>query len=187
MNERLFKDRVAWRAWLAKNHASKTVLWLVYYKKHTDKKSIRYEEAVEEALCYGWIDSIVKRIDDEKYMQKFTPRKEKSNWSESNKKRVAKLIKNGTMAEVGLAKVTAAKRNGSWQRLENVDKNPTVPDDLAQALAKNGRAKANFESFAPSHRKQYLYWLLDAKRADTRERRIKEIVKRAVELRKPGI
>ncbi len=187
MKKHLFKDRTTWRAWLAKNHASETELWLVYYKKHTKRKSIRYEEAVQEALCYGWIDSLVKRIDDQKYMQKFTPRKDKSNWSESNKKRVKKLIKNGMMTKVGLAKVTAAKRNGSWQRLDDVDKNPTVPDDLARALAKNAKARANFDSFAPSHQKQYLYWLKDAKRADTRERRIKEIVKRALKLQKPGI
>ena len=105
MKKHLFNDRDEWRAWLEEHHQSESEVWLIYYKGHTGKKSIRYEEAVEEALCFGWIDSKVKRIDEEKYMQRYTQRNELSNWSESNKKRVKKLIAKGLMTQAGLEKV----------------------------------------------------------------------------------
>ncbi|MGB7118013.1 MAG: YdeI/OmpD-associated family protein [Anaerolineales bacterium] len=183
----LFNDRDEWRAWLEEQHQTESEVWLIYYKKHTDKQSIRYECAVEEALCFGWIDSKVKRIDEEKYMQRYTPRKELSNWSESNKKRVRKLIANGLMTQAGLEVVEIAKRNGSWNRLDDIDKELVIPGDLEAALAQNPKAEENFSGFAPSHKKQYLWWLKSAKRAETRERRIREIVKRAEENIKPGI
>ncbi|MFC2054927.1 YdeI family protein [Chloroflexota bacterium] len=187
MKKHLFNDRDEWRTWLEEHHQSESEVWLIYYKGHTGKKSIRYEEAVEEALCFGWIDSKVKRIDEEKYMQRYTPRKELSNWSESNKKRVKKLIANGQMTQAGLEKVDIAKRNGSWNRLEDIDKELVVPGDLEAALAQNPKAEENFNGFAPSHKKQYLWWLKSAKKAETRERRIQEIVKRAEENIKPGM
>ena len=187
MKKHLFKNRDEWRAWLEEQHQTESEVWLIYYKKHTGKQSIRYEDAVEEAVCFGWIDSKVKRIDEEKYMQRYTPRKELSNWSESNKKRVRKLIANGLMTQAGLEVVEIAKRNGSWNRLDDIDKELVVPGDLEAALAQNPKAEENFTGFAISHKKQYLWWLKSAKRAETRERRIREIVKRAEENIKPGL
>ena len=112
IEEILFKTRDDWRSWLDNNHQKYKEVWLIYYKKHTKKQSVLQPEAVEEALCYGWIDSIVKRIDDERYKQKFTPRNDKSIWSDLNKNRVSKLIKDGKMTEYGLAKINIAKKNG---------------------------------------------------------------------------
>jgi uncharacterized protein YdeI (YjbR/CyaY-like superfamily) len=186
MDSHLFKNRDEWRAWLEENHDSTSKVWLIYYKKHIQKESVRYEEAVEEALCFGWIDSKVKGIDEEKFMQRYTPRQEESNWSESNKRRVKKLIDLGLMTEAGLKAIEIAKRNGSWYRLDDIDKEIVVPEDLEAALAKNTVAKENFKNFAPSHKKQYLYWLKSAKKAETREKRLTEIVKRAEENIKPG-
>jgi len=114
---RLFKTRRAWRAWLARNHAKSKGLWLAYYKKGSGQVSVTYEEALEEALSYGWIDSRLRRLDEERYAQKYTPRKARSVWSAANKARVEKLIAQGRMAAPGLAKVLTAKRDGSWDSL----------------------------------------------------------------------
>lgn len=110
----MFTSRDQWRAWLEKNHRRLAGIWMIFFKKHTGKKSISYDDAVEEALCFGWVDSLVRRLDEERYIQKFTPRKEKSTWSKSNKDRMEKLIKQGCMTEAGLAKIRAAQENGSW-------------------------------------------------------------------------
>ncbi len=187
MKKKLFRNRNEWRKWLDRHHTSENDIWLVYYKKHCNKQSISYEEAVEEALCYGWIDSKVKRIDDEKYMQKYTPRLEKSNWSKSNKKRVERLVQNGRMTNAGISVIEKAKKNGSWDRLNDIDAEPEIPGDLANALDKNTRAKHNFENFAPSHQKQYLWWLKSAKKTETRKKRLLEIVKRCNKGIKPGM
>jgi uncharacterized protein YdeI (YjbR/CyaY-like superfamily) len=187
IKKRLFKNREAWRAWLAENHARETELWLVYYKKHTGKPSVAQPDAVEEALCYGWIDSIVRTIDDERYMQKYTPRKDKSNWSALNKKRVAKLIRQGKMTPAGQAKIDAAKKNGSWSRLDAVEQRAEMPPELEKALGRNKKARAFFEELAPSHKKQYIWWIASAKRDETRKKRVRETVKRLAAGRKPGM
>ena len=186
MKKRLFKDRDAWRAWLKEHHASATELWLIYYKKKAKKSSVAQPDAVEEALCFGWIDSIVKTIDDDRYMQKFTPRKDKSNWSKLNKQRVARLLRQGKMTAAGKAKVKAAKANGSWSRLDKIELDLELPVELAAALAKNRRAGKAYDDLAPSRKKQYLYWIHSAKRDETRARRVAETVKRLLEGRKPG-
>lgn len=186
MDSYLFKDRDEWRQWLEEHHDSESGVWLIYYKKHVKKKSVRYEEAVEEALCFGWIDSTAKRIDDEKFMQRYTPRKEASNWSQSNKLRVKKLIELGQMTEAGLKAIEIAKHNGSWDRLDDIEVEIVIPEDLEAALAENPTARENFEKFAPSNKKQYLYWLKSAKRAETREKRLREIVRRSEKNIKPG-
>ena len=186
MEKHLFTNREQWRQWLKEHHESESEVWLIYYKKHTGKQSILYKEAVKEALCFGWIDSKVRRIDDEKYMQRYTPRKNDSNWSKSNKKRVKDLIAAGLMTQAGLEKIEIAKLNGSWNRLDEIETDIVVPDDLIAALAENPIAVEIFESFAPSHKKQYLWWLKSAKRAETREKRIREIVSRSAENIKPG-
>jgi uncharacterized protein YdeI (YjbR/CyaY-like superfamily) len=187
MDKVLFKNREEWRRWLEEHHDSASEVWLVYYKVHTKKESVRYEEAVEEALCFGWIDSKVKTIDDEQYMQRYTPRQDGSNWSESNKRRVRKLIETGRMTPAGMAKIDLAKRDGSWNRLDDIDREITVPEDLEAALAHNHTAKENFENYPLSSKKQYLWWLKSAKRAETREKRLREIVKRAEKNIKAGI
>jgi uncharacterized protein YdeI (YjbR/CyaY-like superfamily) len=172
MKPRLFKNRAAWRAWLGRNHDNKKELWLAYYKKNSGKTSITYEEALEEALCFGWIDSTVNRLDDERYMQKWTPRNEKSIWSASNKARVKKLSAEGRMAAPGLAKVKTAKRNGSWRALDLVDPKPEIPPNLAAAVEADPLAKVNFGSISNSQKKMLIWWIIGAKRPETRARRI---------------
>ena len=187
---RLFKTRSAWRAWLARNHDKEKGIWLAYYKKGSGKRSVTYEEALQEALCYGWIDSTVGRLDAERYKQRYTPRNLKSVWSPSNKARVEKLIAGGLMAPPGLAKVEAAKRTGSCDILNDVERigrGAEIPADLLEALAKDGRARQVFEKRPPSEKKLWGYWILSAKRPETRARRVAETVKRVLAGRRPGM
>ncbi|MBU0528607.1 hypothetical protein KKF86_02470 [bacterium] len=131
MNNRiLFKDRNEWRSWLENNHDKEDQIWLIYYNKHVNKNSVAQPHAVEEALCYGRIDSIVKRIDEERYMQKYIPRNEKSIWSDTNKKRFTELEKNGKMTEAGMKKVRAAKKNGYWNKINNNSDIKNIPVEL---------------------------------------------------------
>lgn len=178
----LFQKREEWRSWLNKNHLSSDGIWLIYYKKHTGKERIQYDHAVEEALCFGWIDSIVKSIDEDKYMQKFTPRRDKSNWSELNKARVKKLIKEGVMTESGLLKINAAKKNGSWDRKIISTMEFKFPNEFKKALKNNKKAGAYFDRLPSSHKKRYIGWIGSAKKEETREKRIKE----AIELLESG-
>jgi uncharacterized protein YdeI (YjbR/CyaY-like superfamily) len=186
VNKIMFRNRNEWRRWLQEHHNTESEIWLVYYKAHVSKESIRYAEAVEEALCFGWIDSQVRRIDDEKFMQRYTPRKEDSNWSASNKARVQKLIRQGMMTPAGLDKIKIAKRNKSWDRLTEIESEMRIPDDLAAAFSANPTAMENYNNLAPSHKKQYLWWLKSAKRASTRQTRIREIIARLEANIKPG-
>ena len=187
MLKRLFVNRSAWRLWLEKNHNKANEIWLVIYKATTNKKSIKYAESVEEALCFGWIDSVLKRIDDEKYMQKFSPRKHQSNWSATNKARIAKLIKEGLMTEHGLKAVEIAKQNGSWNRLDSVDIRIETPKPLENALEKNDRAKKRYENLAPYRKKQFIWWIKSAKRDETKEKRIRETIRLLVADKNPGV
>jgi len=171
-----FVDRDKWREWLGENHAASSGIWMVFYKKATSKPTIPYDAAVEEALCFGWIDSIIKRIDDEKYVRKFTPRKDKSDWSALNKKRVAEMIKAGRMTEAGLAKIRAAKKNGCWNRDGKTPRSLEMPSEFAEALASNKKARENFEKLAPTYRRHYLGWIAAAKRRETIKRRIDESI-----------
>ena len=132
--QRCMRSRDAWRAWLQKHHATEDELWLIFYKKHTGKAGLVYEEAVQEALCFGWIDGIRKRIDDEKHTIRFSPRRKRSVWSEANKKRVRQMIKEGRMAEAGLAKVKEAKKNGQWDSAAVQPPTPDVPPELNPVL-----------------------------------------------------
>jgi uncharacterized protein YdeI (YjbR/CyaY-like superfamily) len=169
------RDRKKWRAWLEKNHARSPGVWLVFYKKTSGKPTVRYDEAVEEALCYGWIDSLMKPVDEERYRQLFTPRKYKSRWSKPNKERVARMIAVGLMTEVGMKKIREAKRNGSWTSREAPD-SLVVPPDLRKALNADKRARDNFERIPPGRKRQLLGWIHDAKRPETRRRRIAQVV-----------
>ncbi|MEJ2702670.1 MAG: YdeI/OmpD-associated family protein [Sedimentisphaerales bacterium] len=169
-------NRDQWRQWLSRHHAAEAGIWLVFYKKGTSKPTIAYEDAIEEALCFGWIDSIIKKIDEEKYVRKFTPRKETSRWSQLNKRRVDKMTKLGRMTQAGLAKIEAAKKTGVWNQDARLVIPLDIPPEFAKALARNKKAKMNFEKLAPSYRRQYLVWIAVAKRPETKERRIAESI-----------
>lgn len=169
-------NRKKWRDWLSRHHATEREVWLIFYKKETSKPTIAYEAAVEEALCFGWIDSIIKKIDDEKYARKFTPRRDNSNWSALNKRRANKMIKAGRMSEAGLAKIRRAKKTGLWDNDPRPQISLDIPPEFAKALARNKKAKENFDNLAASYRKHYIGWIVVAKRPDTKERRIQESI-----------
>jgi uncharacterized protein YdeI (YjbR/CyaY-like superfamily) len=178
MKQLFFETRDEWRQWLAENHDRETEVWLVYFKKETGKPSIPYGASVEEALCYGWVDSLIKKLDDERFLRKFTPRKEESSWSKSNIKRVEKMIAVGKMTEHGLHLVEAAKKRGSWVNPVQPPKMDfEMPPELSAALDVNPKAKQGFENLAPSHRKRYITWIAIAKRPETRQKRTAEAVK----------
>jgi uncharacterized protein YdeI (YjbR/CyaY-like superfamily) len=170
-------SREKWRAWLTKHYQSETEVWLIYYKKHSGQPRIAYDHAVEEALCFGWIDSLVKRIDDEKFAQKFTPRRDGAKWSALNKRRLRKLIREGRMTEAGLAKIDVAMLS------EEAPAKPgkgelDIPRFVKQALMANAKAWENFRSLAPSRRKAYIRLIMDAKKEETRQQRLRETVSR---------
>ena len=167
--------RSQWRRWLAENHdQEKDGIWVVFNKKQPGRPSLEYEESVEEALCFGWIDSLIKRISDDTYCRKFTPRKDGGRWSNTNKGRVDKLIQEGRMTEFGLAKIEAAKQSGSWAGDPRPVISMTIPKEVSEALARNRRARAFFERLAPTYRKQFIGWIVTAKRPETRAKRLEE-------------
>lgn len=170
-----FKNAQEWRTWLHDNHDSSKGVYLIFYRVGSEAESMRWEEAVQVAICYGWIDSTVKRLDDERRRQMFTPRKEKSVWSKLNKTYIEKLIAENLMHESGLRKIDIAKKNGSWESLDHVE-DLVVPKDLQEAFDQNKTAFDNYNRFSKSYRKGYLYWLNQAKREETRKARILEIV-----------
>ena len=170
-----FKNRFKWRDWLLINHNSSKGVYLFFYKVSSVKESMRWEEAVKEALCFGWIDSVVKKIDDEKRKQLFTPRKPKSGWSKLNKEHIKKLIVNNLIHESGLQKIKIAKKDGSWSISDDAE-NLIIPNDLKQKFHKNKIAFKNFQAFSKSYKKGYLHWLYSAKREETRKKRIIEII-----------
>ena len=172
------KSRAAWRHWLARNHSTSPGIKLILHKKNSDKPRMTYDEAVEEALCFGWIDSKPNTLDETRYVLHFHPRKPGSVWSQRNKRRVKRLIQSGLMTSAGLSKIKAAKKDGSWQSLDRVDK-LEVPPDLEKALMANKKAHGYFESFPSSSKKIILFWIQSAKRPETRAKRIKEAVAQA--------
>lgn len=169
------KNRIEWRKWLEDNCYTSAGVWLIYDKKGSGKQNLTYVEAVEEALCFGWIDSRSNILDDERWMQLFSPRKLKSPWSKLNKQRVKKLIEQRLMAPAGLQKIEAAKENGSWCLLDAIEE-LRIPADLEEALATNDAARRYFMAFAPSYKKGILWWIESAKRPETRAKRIRETV-----------
>lgn len=171
-------SRAAWRRWLEQNHERTRGIWFVTYKKSTGRPRVEYEEAVEEALCFGWIDSTARTLDAERSMLYFAPRKRGSGWSRSNKIRVARLHAAGLMASPGLARIEAAQRDGSWTILDSVE-SLEVPDDLAAALQAYPNASAHFHAFPPSARRAILQWIVLARKADTRSRRVAEAARLA--------
>jgi uncharacterized protein YdeI (YjbR/CyaY-like superfamily) len=170
-----FASRQDWRAWLERHHATELEAWLLLHKKKMASRALTYEEAVEEALCFGWIDGLLRSLDSEAFALRFSPRKSRSVWSETNKHRAEVLIKQGLMTPAGLAKVIEARGNGEWDAAAAREDVSALPADLAQELIRN-EARGAFEECTPSVKKQYLYWLSSAKRTETRRKRIQTIV-----------
>ena len=178
------KSQADWRKWLEKNHKSKHSIWLIYYKASSKKSSLSWSEAVDEALCFGWIDSTKKTIDEERYMQYFSKRKSNSTWSKINKEKVGKLIQNNKMTKAGLKCIEIAKQNGSWTILDQVEA-LIEPEDLQRELANYKGAKQFFDSLNNSVKKGLLYWIISAKRTETRQKRITAIAENASKNLKP--
>jgi uncharacterized protein YdeI (YjbR/CyaY-like superfamily) len=178
-------DRAAWRAWLAANHAASRGAWLVTRRPRSDRPGLDYETAVEEALCFGWVDGTAGRVDDERGKLYFAPRKPRSGWAATNKARVERLIADGRMAPAGLAAIERAKSNGSWELLDSVER-LEVPDDLAAALETRPPASDNFAAWPPGVRKQALASLVQARRPETRTERIRKIADAAARNERPG-
>jgi uncharacterized protein YdeI (YjbR/CyaY-like superfamily) len=174
------KNRKAWRNWLEKNHAVEKAVWLIIYKKESNTASVFYPEAVDEALCFGWVDSLVNKRDELSYYQYFAKRKPKSNWSKVNKEKVERLMAQGLMAPAGMAMVELAKNTGTWNALDEVEQQK-VPDDMQALLQKQPAAKANWEQFPKSVRRAILEWILNAKKPETRQQRIAETLRLAAQ------
>lgn len=183
-----FKNRDDWRAWLVENYEKESEVWLVYNKKEMGLPSIPYGDSVEEALCFGWVDSLIKKIDDQKYARKFTPRKDDSKWSALNKKRVAKMIQENRMTEHGLRLVEAAKKLGTWDApVQKPNFNLEMTKAFAEALKKHPKAEDFFNSLSPTYQKQYLLWIVTAKRPETKQKRINESIQLLLEGKELGL
>jgi len=165
------RTRAEWRAWLARHHSDETEVFVVFFKTHTGRPTLTYDEAVEEALCVGWIDGIKKRLDDERYVFRFTPRRPRSRWSASNKRRIARLIASRRMKRAGLAAIEAAQANGKWDEETDAEKDHTMPEELAGVLARSPKVRRFFESLPPGQRRTTVAWVASAKKSETRRRR----------------
>ncbi|MDX1964703.1 MAG: YdeI/OmpD-associated family protein [Pirellulales bacterium] len=173
-------DRAAWRAWLAHNHQRGSGVWLVIYKKTSGKQTFTFDEAIEEALCFGWIDSKPGKVDEERTKLWFAPRKAGTGWSRPNKERIARMIVAKKMTPVGLAKIQAAQADGSWEKLDAIEE-LLIPPDLRAALRSRPPAEDNFMAFPRSVKRGILEWIVTAKKADTRARRIEETAQLAAQ------
>jgi uncharacterized protein YdeI (YjbR/CyaY-like superfamily) len=173
------KNRDEWRKWLEKNHGKEKEAWLIHYKKHVGKIGIQLEEAVEEALCFGWIDGKLRKVDKERFILRCSPRKADSVWSKLNKERAERSMKAGKMTAAGLSIIEEAKKRGSWNQAYTSLKRDRIPADLRDALAKDKRALDNFQSFANSHGNKYIHWVKSAMTGKTRRERIEKVVKQA--------
>jgi uncharacterized protein YdeI (YjbR/CyaY-like superfamily) len=183
------KDRKAWRNWLSKNFNQSPGIWLIFYKVGKSKPRLPYDDVVEEALCFGWIDSLPRKLDDERSMLLLTPRKPKSVWSEINKERIARLIAAKQMTTPGLKAVEIAKENGSWDILNainNAAKTNELPAVLLKAFKGKTTALKNFKAFSSSIRRQFLFWIDSAKTEETRNKRLLQTVLMSKANQKPG-
>ncbi|MDP5120515.1 MAG: YdeI/OmpD-associated family protein [Spirosomaceae bacterium] len=168
------KSTSEWRRWLEKNHSLEKKLWLIIYHKDSETPSVYYDEAVDEALCFGWIDSSINKRDGESYYQYFAKRNPKSNWSRVNKEKIERLLSKNRIAPAGLDMIKTAKQTETWTALDDVE-NLIIPADLNEAFDKLTASSENFEAFPRSVKRGILEWLFNAKRAETRQKRIKEI------------
>jgi uncharacterized protein YdeI (YjbR/CyaY-like superfamily) len=173
------KSRKHWRSWLEKNHAKKQSIWLICYKKHSNMPTISWSEGVDEALCFGWIDSKRKPIDAEKFIQYFSKRKPTGTWSKINKRKIEQLIADGLMTKAGYQAIEAAKKNGSWSTLDDVEE-LKIPADLDKAFRKHAGSKKGFLTLTHTQKRNLLQWLVLAKRPETRQKRIDRLVELVV-------
>jgi len=174
-----FVDRSEWRRWLEENHSAEKEIGVIIHRKNSGSRGLRYEEAVEEAICFGWIDGKMQSLDAAMFRQRFTPRKKGSIWSKSNRDRAEKMIREEKMAPAGFEAVCEAKGNGRWNAAYSSKAALTIPEDLAEALKKNGVAWKNFCGFSNSTKRQYVYWVNSAKKDETRRKRIASVVLKA--------
>ena len=187
-----FNSRDDFRKWLEINHDKSHGFWMIFYKNQKKRENITYDEALEEAICFGWIDSIIKKVDDEIYLRKFTPRTDYKNWSETNIKKVAKLIENGRMNEAGLNKIDINlnimnKDKDFLTKINRLQDNIEIPDFIMEEFAKNEPALINFLNLAPSYKRNYILWIINASREETRIIRINESIKLLKENKKLGL
>jgi uncharacterized protein YdeI (YjbR/CyaY-like superfamily) len=172
------KSRADWRRWLSKNHENEKSVWLIHFHKGSGGGGISRQEALEEALCFGWIDSVANKRDEQSFYQFYSQRRPKSVWSKVNKKLISHLIKNKLMHPSGLKTIALAKKTGTWNALDEIDK-LRIPDDLSVALKANPVAARHFKAFPPSSKKIILFWITSAKRVETRAQRIAQTVAKA--------
>lgn len=178
------KSKQHWRRWLQRNHIRKDAVWVIFYKKKTNKPTILWSDAVDEALCFGWIDSVIKTLDHERSIQFFSKRKPSSTWSKINKGKVKKLIEAGKMASAGMNCIEKAKQNGSWNLLDQVEE-LIIPQDLEKAFIENKGSKQYFLSLNKTTKKAMLQWITLARQPQTRQKRILEIAELAAQHEKP--
>jgi len=181
-----FKDQKEWRIWLENNNSSELEVWVIIQKKKSGKKGLRYEEAIEEAICFGWIDSKMQSINSERFRLRFSPRRKNSIWSKKNKETAEKMIQTGKMTNAGFMAIKMAKENEKWDNAYSSKDQPTIPTDLIEALRKNELAWRNFTKFSCSTKLQYVHWIINSKKDETRQKRITEVVKKAVKNIKPS-
>ncbi len=184
MNEFYPRSKAEWRRWLEGHHASEDSVWLIYYNKASGQPSLKWSDAVDEALCFGWIDSVHRKRDKDSSIQFFSKRKAKSTWSRVNKNKIEVLIAEGKMMPAGYASIELAKQNGSWEILDAVE-DLTIPEELQKAFNKNKKAEEFFHAQSKSIRKATLQWLIMAKRPETRAKRIEEIIERGNQSLRP--
>jgi uncharacterized protein YdeI (YjbR/CyaY-like superfamily) len=174
-----------WRAWLAKHHATESEAWLIFHKQHTGVASIDYKDALDEALCFGWVDSLIKRLDDRRFARKFTPRRADSRWSDVNKKRYAELEAEGRLKPPGIE--CAPTDRGSAPRPQRLELPAKLPAYIQAALKKNAKARRHFEALAPEQRRRYFAWIESAKREETKLRRLEEALRLLAEGKELGL
>jgi len=179
-----FTSSKEWRKWIARNHAKSSGVWLRFFKKQSGEKTVTYSEALDEALCYGWIDGQANRYDAKSYVQKFTPRRPKSIWSKRNTEKAERLIQEGRMKKAGMQQVELAKADGRWQQAYDSPKNMKVPEDFLLQLSKNKKAKSFFDGLNKANQYAIAWRLQTAKKAETREKRLKEILAMMIEGKK---
>ncbi len=178
--------REKWRRWLSAHDDQADEAWLVIRRKGANAAGLAYEDAVEEALCFGWIDGAMRSVDDETYVLRFSPRKPNSLWSQLNRERARALIQAGKMTAAGLDKIEEAKRNGRWSAAYTSKTKPALPQDLKAALDRNPGACENFNRFPNSAQTMYIVWVEQAKRPETRSKRIEQVVERSLHSKRPG-
>ena len=184
--DREFLDRKEWRGWLQENHSSEKEVWVIIHKKESGRKGLKYLAAVEEAICFGWIDSKIQSIDAQRFRQRFSPRKKNSIWSKNNKETAEKMIQAGKMTQAGFETIKEAKRNGKWETAYSSRMVPKIPRDLEKALKENKLAWKNFKEFSNSTKFQYIYWVDSAKKDETRRKRVVDVVEKAAKNIKPS-